>query len=635
MDDNGNVQPLAAAFWQQTQVGNGNDHLRDKLILSDVIANTINQSFELLLNSSIVRLELYNMPQDIYELKSVIWTVKTTSGETRSAILDVTGVTAPPTHPYPIPFNLKAYLAFDPDFMQVAVGGKVKITLIGDKSYEWSTTSQDGMTYTKGTRYYATVSGNWMQKVPFIFTIKTNQSNQILTLYQRAASNSPANLTIDWGDGSGYRTFNQGDPIGETIDTHNYVNAGDYTVTIYSNNPNYSSKQIPQITFYKYSSVNQLLTAVVTPFPNMGADATSFEECFYQCTQLTTIPADLFRYNTQATSFRKCFIFCNGLTSIPSGLFSYNTAATNFNSCFYGCTGLSSIPAELFNNNTQTIDFRSCFANCTGLTAIPANLFTSNDQAQIFENCFNGCTGLTAIPMGLFDNNLAATSFHGCFAGCTGLTAIPENLFQYNTQAKHFLWSFGGCTGLTAIPAGLFSTNTNAINFLGCFINCAGLTAVPADLFRYNVEATNFSNCFYNCTGLTAVPADLFTYNVEATNFSYCFYNCSGLTALPSHLFRYNTKATDFSYCFSGCIKLQLNLDIFPSPAPIFGKPDFFNDRAMDFTDFCKNVGSHPTAISGTAPKLWSFNYGAGVTTTGCFTGANVTNAGDIPNNWK
>jgi hypothetical protein len=627
LDDNGNVQPLPAGFWRQKQyTSNGKGHLRSRILLRDEAANPLNEPFELTLNSCIVKFELENMPRDIESLKSVIWTVVTTSGETRSAILDVDGVKKPIYGVGPTPFNVTVYIAFDPDFMQVAAGGKVKITLIGDKSYEWSGTSQNGKTYTAGKRYNATVSAGWTEIVPFIFTIKTGEPNRALTLYQVAAAYSPANLTIDWGDGSENTTIQHGASLGGTIAQHAYQKAGDYTVTIYSSNTDYSSRQIPQLIF----KGNPWLTAVLTPFPNMGAQ--NFDDRFYHCTQLATIPADLFRHNSQARSFVQCFQNCSGLTSIPADLFKYNTNATNFLGCFRNCTGLTSIPTDLFKHNTLVTDFYACFQDCSGLTSIPAALFRNNELAENFGYCFCDCSGLTSIPTDLFKYNTNATVFQSCFSYCAGLTEIPVDLFKENTNAANFFWCFRDCTGLTSVPAELFKYNTNATNFVGCFLNCTGLTTLPTDLFKYNTNATDFTVCFYNCTGLTTVPANLFRYNEEATTFSYCFYDCTGLTTLPTDLFTYNTKVTDFSHCFSGCTKLELIEAIFPDPTT---NANFFAGREMNFTGFCKNVGTAATT-QGTAPELWRFNYGAGVTSTDCFTGitTNLTNYNDIPASW-
>jgi len=127
-----------------------------------------------------------------------------------------------------------------------------------------------------------------------------------------------------------------------------YDNAGDYTITIYSDNTDYSSQQVPHITFFKNGYGNALLTAVATPFPNMkGYGLYSSDNCFKDCSQLTSIPAELFKYNAQITSFNGCFENCTRLASIPAELFKYNTEAKEFTQCFRKCTGLS-----LFRRNS-------------------------------------------------------------------------------------------------------------------------------------------------------------------------------------------------------------------------------------------------------------------------------------------
>ncbi len=496
LDNNGKVQ-LPADFWQQTQNGNNDtEHIGNKLLLSDTLANAIDQTFNLTLQSSIIKYDLSQIPSLGAQINKLIWTVEaTTGGETRSAILDLNVLTYGSS-----PVSLTAYLAFDPTVMKIAAGGKVKVTVIGaGRSYEWSKPVAAGKNYDAGKRYTGTINSDWIPaKSGFRFTITTDKALTYEIWQPITGATSPANLTIDWGDGSPNWTINSGDPLPNVaLASHPYTGAGNYTITIYSDQPDPSNIQMPLITFYNYPVTDTLLTAVLDPFPNMGA--TDFTQCFSGCSQLNSIPVDLFRYNKQAAFFEDCFSYCVGLTSIPAGLFSHNTEATDF----YGC--------------------------------------------------FSGCTGLTAIPTGLFDNN------------------------------------------------------THAIHFVDCFSNCPLLTSIPSGLFDNNTEATDFCQCFFECTGLTEIPAGLFSSNINATN---------------------------FKRCFSGCTKLKLIPEIFPQPDAI-NRPVYFNDRTMDFTDFCKNVGTHPTATVGTAPELWLFSYGAGVTSTGCFTGANVTNYGTIDPNWK
>jgi len=571
LDENGNVQ-LTDTFWRQTQIGNNSTaHLGDKLIMSDEDARPYNQPFQLGLRNDIIKFNLSNISSDIGTLNKLIWTVQTTpEGETRSATLNIRDVSTGTT-------DLTAYLAFDPSVMKIAAGGKVKITLIGDKSYEWSKTVDNNVTYQAGNRYKTNVGDSWSEVVPLIYTIKTSQANTTHKIWQTSTSSTcPANLTIDWGDGH-TTPIAQGATLDQAIASHTYANADDYTITICSDQTNSSTIQMPQITFNKNITGEDLLTAVLTPFPNMNAK--DFITCFMSCSQLTSIPKDLFRYNTQATNFSACFVSCTSLTSIPEDLFKYNTLATNFSGCFAGRVPLTSIPENLFKHNTQATDFSGCFESCNTITSIPTDLFRYNTEATSFNACFNGCEILSSIPTDLFRYNTKVTDFGWCFQGCEQLTAIPEDLFRYNTLVTDFNRCFSHCHILASIPANLFKYNAQVKNFSGCFTYCRVVTPIPVDLFRYNTQATDFSYCFDTCYEVTSIPTDLFKYNTQATDFAFCFsstrvssisedlfrYNtlatsfngtfagCHRLTTLPANLFRYNTEVVNFSSCFSSC----------------------------------------------------------------------------------
>ena len=160
LDDNGNVQ-LADTFWQQTQTGNGTTaHLSKKLLLYDEEANPINQAFNLVLKSSILKLVLSGIPQEVGTLQQLIYTVETAPGVLKSLPLNVTGVTFSAALD-----NITAFLAFDPAVVtNIPANGKVNITLFGEQTYEWSATSITGKNYTAGNRYTGTVTGVWTEK---------------------------------------------------------------------------------------------------------------------------------------------------------------------------------------------------------------------------------------------------------------------------------------------------------------------------------------------------------------------------------------------------------------------------------------------------------------------------------------
>ena len=168
LDGNGNVQ-LDDTFWQQTQNGdNTTTHLSNKLLLFDVDANPLNQTFNLVLNNSIIRFKLNGIPANVGTLQKLIWTVETAQGA-KSMTLNVTGVTFSSSRD-----SITAFLAFNPTVMQIAPGGKVKITLSGNQSCQWSTTVANPKNYIIGNRYKATVNIGWTLNNPLIYVAEYN-----------------------------------------------------------------------------------------------------------------------------------------------------------------------------------------------------------------------------------------------------------------------------------------------------------------------------------------------------------------------------------------------------------------------------------------------------------------------------
>lgn len=143
-----------------------------------------------------------------------------------------------------------------------------------------------------------------------------------------------------------------------------------------------------------YASDKNYIKSIDAPFPRMvdaSGDATNFNMCFSNCSDITSIPKDLFRYNTAATSFSYCFRYCTGFTSIPADLFKYNTAVTSFSHCFRGCSKLTSIPADLFKYNTKVTNFLYCFGYCESVTSALPTLWISHSSAS-GSYCFLYCT---------------------------------------------------------------------------------------------------------------------------------------------------------------------------------------------------------------------------------------------------
>ena len=123
------------------------------------------------------------------------------------------------------------------------------------------------------------------------------------------------------------------------------------------------------------------------------------------------------KFKDDATTLEYAFYGCTELTSIPANLFSNNTAVTTFSGTFYWCSGITgSIPENLFSNNTAVTNFTGTFRYCSGLTGtVP----TDTDGTPIYKRSGEGKSGYAIV-----------TSNYGCFQDCTGLTdysSIPSS----------------------------------------------------------------------------------------------------------------------------------------------------------------------------------------------------------------
>lgn len=318
-------------------------------------------------------------------------------------------------------------------------------------------------------------------------TVDTTDVSQTWTVALQAGT-SP-NISIDWGDATvdNYTTTGQ--------KTHTYATAGRWYPKITG-----SFASGGNIRFGSNAADRARLkaTAIVPAIPGLD----TFGSTFDGCSGLTSLPLDLFRYNTLVSGYDFDYTFanCSGLTVLPVGLFRYNTTVSRFLGTFSGCTGLTSLPVDLFRYNTAVFDygFNATFTGCSGLTSLPADLFRYNTQVSHmgFFGTFNNCTDLTSLPDDLFRYNpqVAYGGFHATFAGCTSLTSLPDDLFRYNTK---------------------ISTNGAAWTFH----SCTNLTSLPADLFKYNTVCTSFNSTFYGCNKLQLRSDIFFTAGGESTRF--------------------------------------------------------------------------------------------------------------------
>ena len=621
----------------QTQTADGNtDHLRNYLLLSSTGIKDLDAGFDLEMQNSIMKFEFSNVPAEVGELTRLVWAAET---ETDSRI--------PCTHylmlnfaPGAVTFDadkhtLTAYLAFMPEEMKVKIGGKFTVMLMGDKTYLAETTIDGGKTYAAGMRYTAVVDGTSMKweekKAVMIFTVRPEDYQFNIPFPE--SGTTPAELTVDWGDGTTPTTVASGtalsskDAFCHSYLTSTYVN---YTIIITSGQTDKTLQQIPPFGYDRRGSRGKLIS-IDTPLLNTAE--TDFGSCFNGYISLQSIPEDLFANNPQATNFSYCFCSCTSLRSIPEGLFAHNPQATDFSYCFSSCTSLQSVPEGLFAHNPQATNFKECFKDCTSLESVPTGLFANSPQVKDFSGCFSGCTALQSLPSGLFASTVA-TDFN-CFYRCTSLRSIPADLLAKLPAVTNLSSCFSGCTALRSVPAGLFDKNTRITSFRRCFADCTALNSIPNKLFDNNTSVTDFTGCFEG-SSMAVIPKGVFDNNKWVESFENCFKDCLPLRAVPTGLFDKNTRATNFRRCFSGCLNLGMNEAIFSATKDY--KQRFPNTyKKMDFRECFKGAGSATAALAGSAPELWNYDFGrAGYSSTDCF--ANVSsylnNYSIIPSAW-
>ena len=324
------------------------------------------------------------------------------------------------------------------------------------------------------------------------------------------------NFNVDWGDGSSsvvtaYNDINR---------IHTYASNGTYVVVITGTMEGWSFN----------NGGSKLKITKVLDWGNVGFDGFSYLKCgFMGCQNLVSLASGGISKSglgVQHDGFEQMFFVCLSLASIPVDLFKnhVNVNASAFNMTFGACYSLISVPADLFkyNINVSTLGFLKTFYYCTSLETIPADIFKYAPFNNTFESTFESCTSLTTIPADLFKYNvdIAEDGFYSTFKDCSALTSIPVDLFRYNTgvDGDSFENTFQNCISLVSVPANLFKYNILSLDFINCFKGCDNLQ-LNANIFYADGEQTtrflnknvSFTNCFQRSsfTGIQGIAPDL------------------------------------------------------------------------------------------------------------------------------
>lgn len=320
-----------------------------------------------------------------------------------------------------------------------------------------------------------------------IFVFKTTEAGKEVALPTLTTHDASIEIRIDYGDGNDETIEESLAPTRK----HTYSSAGEFTVTIQTNNV------ITAFQFYN----NPCLYKVLNNTLDMSG-VNTLAKCFYNDTNLTEVAVNTLSPCVAATSAEQLFYNCKSLTAIPAGFFNGLGELKSFNNLFQNCTALTSVPTGLFEGFSKVTAFNRVFIG-SGITAIPSRCFAGCSSVTTFNYTFNKCTNLETIPVDAFEGCTAVKEFYATFTECASLKEIPAALFAGMPALEELEYCFQHCTALTSLPAELFDNNRNLKYLDYCFMNCPQLTGeTPNTLVEGNkvhlYERKNYPDFFYS-----------------------------------------------------------------------------------------------------------------------------------------
>lgn len=321
---------------------------------------------------------------------------------------------------------------------------------------------------------------------------------------------SPANVYVDWGDGTGDVMYASGSGAFSRPE-HQYASAGTYTVRIYGE------------TSALMTGEEKTGTAI-TAIESWGDLGFTSMNGGMRYAAIRSIPENSGEALKNVTNFNNAFANCTNLESIPGRLFA-GTQVRTLSAVFSGCTSLKEIPADLFEGAENVTSVTAMFMFCSSLETIPDRLFSPLVNLQSGINLFAECTSLKEIPENLFDGCSNLTRLTGTFR-TSAITTVPEGLFADLTELTDVMEIFYFCESLESVPAGLFDNNRKLTSVFGLFNGCSSLTGESpytvidgSNIHLYEraehpeefSTITTYSTCFTGCTDLDdydSIPSD-------------------------------------------------------------------------------------------------------------------------------
>ena len=239
----------------------------------------------------------------------------------------------------------------------------------------------------------------------FIITIRATAG---MTFYY--PSSGLNNTPISWGDG-------QSGVYSGGVQTHTYVNAGDYQII--------NSGVITDFNFWYISSVSASNIITVDNGGSLCDNITNCKIMFAYCVNLISVNATF----ENVVNGYQMFLGCSSLTSLPSATF--NSLVENDN-IFQNSLEITSLPSATFNSLTN---INQMFSNLSKLNDLSSATFANVTNG--YRAFYPSVTSLTALPSATFEKLETAEAM---LYGCSSLTALPSATFKSLTSGLYMMY---------------------------------------------------------------------------------------------------------------------------------------------------------------------------------------------------
>lgn len=351
--------------------------------------------------------------------------------------------------------------------------------------------------------------------------------------------------------------------------------------------------------------------------------------------QYTVVPTDIFFNCPKLENIASLCAYTTSLEEVAGPLVSGTTTLSNVSYAFQRCTNLRTLPDNLFGLTSHITSYWNTFQMCRALEVLGANLINTDAPAVDLQSMFVDCSGLVGLPAGLV-NAPGVTTVAGMFQRCTSLASVPANLIT-SPAAVSASAMFDGCTSLTTFEGPIFSGPTALTNISNIFRNCPISGTIPGYLLGTASKIASYASLFENNIRITSVGGPIICSSAAAVSAASMFRGCTqlsniangivqgtpGLTTasrmfqqsavvdIPALLFDGCTALTDISYLFhtTGQFVNSIAGPLISGNSAITTITSMFYPYSVNASTLPSVVVTIPDYFFGETSKITSFSY--------------------------